>query len=62
MARAARGSMLYDAAHMLGELGAFFRATKKWWLGPIVVFLLLLGLILVVAGGSVLAPFLYPLF
>jgi hypothetical protein len=31
-------------------------------LTPIVVFLLLLGMLLVVTGGSALAPFIYTLF
>jgi hypothetical protein len=38
------------------------RVRKKWWLAPIVILLLTLGLILVVTEGSVLAPFIYSLF
>ncbi len=45
----------------LGELWAFLRDNKKWWLTPIVLALLLLGL-LVVLGGSGAAPFIYTLF
>lgn len=44
------------------EFGSFLRIRKKWWLAPIVVLLLTLGLILVVTEGSVLAPFIYSLF
>ena len=40
----------------------FLRTSKKWWLTPIVVILLLLSVLLVVAQGSVLAPFIYTLF
>ncbi len=40
----------------------FLRERKKWWLAPIVVFLLLLGVVLVFAKGSALAPFIYSLF
>jgi hypothetical protein len=47
---------------ILGELWAFLRARKKWWLGPIVLMLLLLGLLLVFTQGSALAPFIYTLF
>ena len=44
------------------EFWTFLRENKKWWLMPIVLFLLLLGVILVAAKGSALAPFIYSLF
>ncbi len=44
------------------EFWSFLRVRKKWWLAPIVVFLFTLGLILVLAEGSALAPFIYSLF
>ncbi|HTO93502.1 MAG TPA: DUF5989 family protein [Bacteroidota bacterium] len=47
---------------ILGELWAFMRERKKWWLGPIVIMLLLLALLLVFTQGSALAPFIYTLF
>ena len=40
----------------------FLRVRKKWWLTPIVVFLLLLSLLIVLTEGSALAPFIYTLF
>jgi len=40
----------------------FLRVRKKWWLAPIVLFLLLLGGLLILAKGSALAPFIYSLF
>jgi hypothetical protein len=40
----------------------FLRVRKKWWLSPIVFFLLLLSLILVLSQGSALAPFIYSIF
>jgi len=43
-------------------LWAFLRARKKWWLAPIVFFLLLVSLMLVLSQGSVLAPFIYTIF
>lgn len=43
------------------EVLAMLWAHKKWWLAPIVVLLLLVGALLVLAGGP-LSPFLYPLF
>ena len=47
---------------ILSELWAFMRVRKKWWLGPMVLLLLLLGLLLVLTQGSALAPFIYTLF
>jgi len=44
------------------EIWAFMRVRKKWWLLPIVVMIVLLGLILVFAQGSALAPFIYTVF
>jgi hypothetical protein len=44
------------------ELWAFMRVRKKWWIGPIIVVLLVLGLIVVLTEGSALAPFIYTLF
>lgn len=45
----------------VGELIDFLRENKKWWLGPIIVSVLLLG-VLVLLGGSAAAPFIYTLF
>ena len=47
---------------MLRELWDFMRVRKKWWLGPIVLMLLLLSLLLVFTQGSAIAPFIYTLF
>ena len=43
------------------ELWQFMRDNKKWWLGPIVLALLLLGG-LIALSGTVAAPFVYTLF
>ncbi len=47
---------------LLGELWAFLRARKKFWLVPIVVMMLLFGALLVLAQSSAVAPFIYTLF
>jgi len=44
------------------ELWAFLRARKKFWLAPILLVMVLLGALLIVAQGSVVAPFIYTLF
>ena len=47
---------------ILGELWLFMKVRKKWWLGPIVLMLALLGLLVVFTQGSAVAPFIYTLF
>jgi hypothetical protein len=47
---------------ILKEFLAFLRERKKWWIAPIVIFLLVLGSLLIFAHGSALAPFIYSLF
>ncbi len=46
---------------LLGEFWEFLKHNKKWWLLPIIVILLGLGL-LVLLSSSAIAPFIYPLF
>ena len=46
----------------LTDLINFLKERKKFWLLPMIVVLLLLGLLIVFAGGSVVAPFIYTLF
>ena len=47
---------------LLKELWAFMRARKKYWLLPIIVMMVLLGVLIVLAQGSAVAPFIYTLF
>ncbi|TAK60099.1 MAG: hypothetical protein EPO24_07025 [Bacteroidetes bacterium] len=47
---------------IMGELWAFMKVRKKWWLAPIIFILVLLGLVVVLTEGSALAPFIYTLF
>jgi hypothetical protein len=47
---------------LFAELWAFMKVRKKWWLGPIVVMLVLLGLLIVLTQGTAVAPFIYTLF
>ena len=46
----------------LKELWAFLRTRKKYWLWPIILMMALLGVLLVLAQGSAIAPFIYTLF
>lgn len=44
------------------ELWAFLRSRKKMWMAPILAIIILIATLLVVAAGSVVAPFIYSLF
>ncbi|MGH7628820.1 MAG: DUF5989 family protein [Gemmatimonadales bacterium] len=44
------------------DLWDFLRVRKKLWLFPLVLVMLLVGMLLVFAHGSALAPFIYTIF
>lgn len=44
------------------EFWMFLKVRKKWWLLPIVFVMLFVGMALVLAEGSALAPFIYTIF
>ena len=48
--------------NFLAELWAFLRVRKKLWLMPIIIVMVVIGGLLVLAQGSVMAPFIYSLF
>ena len=47
---------------MLSEIWDLLRTRKKLWLLPIVIVMLLLGMLLIFAQSSALAPFIYTIF
>jgi hypothetical protein len=47
---------------IISEFWQFMKERKKWWLGPIVLMLLLLGLLMILTESSAVAPFIYALF
>ncbi|MFQ5641392.1 MAG: DUF5989 family protein [bacterium] len=47
---------------IVAEFWQFLRVRKKYWLAPIMMFLLLLATLIVMTQGSALAPFIYTLF
>lgn len=47
---------------LLGEMWAFLRERKAWWLTPIIVLLLLVAVLLIFGQSSALSPFIYALF
>lgn len=47
---------------LIKELWEFLRERKKLWLAPIVIILVVFGGLLILAQGSVIAPFIYTIF
>tara|TARA_B100000029_G_C17136752_1_gene800833 strand:+ start:121 stop:279 length:159 start_codon:yes stop_codon:yes gene_type:complete len=47
---------------ILAEFWEFLIIRKKYWLVPIVFFLLLFGTLLVLTEGTAIAPFIYAIF
>ena len=47
---------------LIKELWTFLHVRKKLWLAPIIVVMLVFGGLLMLAQGSVVAPFIYTMF
>lgn len=47
---------------LLKDFWGFLKERKKWWLLPMIIVLALVGVLIVLAGSSSLAPFIYTLF
>jgi hypothetical protein len=47
---------------LLGEVWEFMRVRKKWWLLPLVIFFILIGLLIIFGQSSPISPFIYSLF
>jgi hypothetical protein len=44
------------------DLWNFLKVRKKWWLAPLIIILIILGVLIVLGSTSALAPFIYTLF
>ncbi len=47
---------------LLKDLWGFLKERKKFWLAPIILTVLALGVLIVLTEGSAIAPFIYTLF
>ena len=47
---------------LIKDLWALMRERKKFWLLPLIIVMLLLGMLIVLTQGSAVAPFIYTLF
>ncbi len=46
----------------LKDFWLFMRERRKFWLAPVIIILMLIGFLIVIGGGSSVAPFIYTLF
>jgi competence protein ComGC len=46
----------------LTDIFKFISQRKKWILAPMILVLLLIGVLIVIGGGSAIAPFIYSVF
>ena len=46
----------------LKDLWGFLRVRKKFWLLPIILFMMIFGVLIVLTSGSAIAPFIYAIF
>lgn len=44
------------------DLWGFLRTRKKWWLVPLIIILLLIGILIVLGNSSFISSFIYTLF
>ena len=47
---------------LLGEIWDFLKVRKAWWLAPIIIMLILVGILIVFGQSSAVSPFIYALF
>jgi len=47
---------------LLKDLWDFFKVRKKYWLAPLIITMVLMGVLIFFTQGSVIAPFIYTIF
>lgn len=47
---------------VLRDLWRFLKVRKRWWLLPMLLVLLLVGLLIILSANSAVAPFVYTIF
>ena len=59
---AADANVKHENPTLLGDLWSFMKERKKWWLLPILVLLVLVGILIIAGQSSSVSPFIYALF
>tara|TARA_B100000674_G_C37224594_1_gene638523 strand:+ start:242 stop:403 length:162 start_codon:yes stop_codon:yes gene_type:complete len=47
---------------LVKDIWDFLRIRKKYWLAPLIIIILVMGILIVCSQGSAVAPFIYTLF
>jgi len=55
-------SRFFNRFYIFKELWMFLAERKRWWLLPIILMLILLGVLIVLSESTALGPFIYAIF
>tara|TARA_B100000242_G_scaffold277347_1_gene233945 strand:- start:214 stop:375 length:162 start_codon:yes stop_codon:yes gene_type:complete len=47
---------------LLNDIYQFLKVRKKYWLAPLIITVLLIGILIIYTQGSIVAPFIYSIF
>lgn len=47
---------------LLGEVLSFLKIRRAWWLVPVIIMFILIGILLIFGQSTALSPFIYALF
>ncbi len=47
---------------LIKDIWDYMQVRKKYWLAPLIITIILMGALIVVSQGSVIAPFIYSIF
>ena len=53
---------MYVFLELVKDIWEFMKIRKKYWLAPLIVTIVLMGGLIIVTQGSVVAPFIYSIF
>ncbi len=51
-----------DFIDLTKDIWDFLKVRKKYWLAPLIITIVLMGTMIIVTQGSVVAPFIYSIF
>ncbi|MDD5130359.1 MAG: DUF5989 family protein [Candidatus Omnitrophica bacterium] len=56
------GRKVKSKSSTVGELFAFLWQNKLWWMAPMIIIFLLLGMLIIFTQSAAVVPFIYALF
>ena len=54
--------MMKVVLELIFDIWDFLKVRKKYWLAPLIITIVVMGGLLIVSQGSVVAPFIYSIF